>query len=160
LPYIGKPAAEIEKRVREGRMQLNLYYHELYFQASYYLLPKWGGSNKMVDSLARDAAAATAQKEKKSLYARVYWYLDQVEYRGKIFSLSAAKWADMKDGFDDLTGLYPDLWNLNAYAYFACMAQDYKTMYGLLNRIGDQLVYSSWGSSGLATYESCIKKAN
>jgi hypothetical protein len=84
----------------------------------------------MVDSLARDAAAATAQKEKKSLYARVYWYLDQVEYRGKIFSLSAAKWADMKDGFDDLTGLYPDLWNLNAYAYFACLAQDYKTMYG------------------------------
>lgn len=154
LPYLNRPAAEIDKEARKA-MRIQPYYHELYFTAANYLLPKWGGSNNMVDWLAKSAVAATAEKEGRSLYARIYWYLDQVEYKGSLFAKSEANWGEMRSGFEDLVRQYPDPWNLNAFAYFACMAQDYKTMNVILARIGDQLVFQTWVKAGGVTYEEC-----
>lgn len=61
----------------------------------------------------------------------------------------------MRAGFDDMVARYPDPWNLNAYAYFACKAQDFKTMNRILEQIGDRSLYPVWPGSD--TLEECLR---
>lgn len=157
MPYVGLSAQRIEQEV-ERAMKLHAHYHEIYFQASFYMRPLWGGSNAAIDRMARNAAAAAAVKEGRALYARIYWYLDQAVYRGSLFTDTDVSWPDMKNGFDDLVARYPDPWNLNAYAYFACLAGDTVTANVLLGRIGDALVFSAWGHMGGAAYNACTRR--
>ena len=131
-------------------------YHPLYFTAAFYSLPKWNGAPDAVERIARQAAAGNGA-ERQFMYARVYWYLDQMEYHGKIFENSMADWNDMKASFDALVQAYPDPWNLNAYAYFACKAGDYAVMTSVLQRIGEQLTFAQWGNSGEAEYMRCAR---
>lgn len=131
-------------------------YHEMYFAAAVYSLPEWSGAPDGVEQVARRAAKGKGS-DRDAMYARVYWYLDQVYYQGKVFENSMADWDDMKTSFDALVKAYPDPWNLNAYAYFACMAGDYSTMSSVLRRIDDQLVFSSWGRNGAYTYHRCAR---
>lgn len=129
-------------------------YHEVYFAAAYYSLPKWNGAPDAVERMARLASTGKGA-DRDAMYARVYWYLNQTEYRGKIFDDSMVDWNDMKTSFDALVRAYPVPWNLNAYAYFACKAGDYDVMSALLKRIGDDVVYGVWGDGGEAEYQRC-----
>ena len=132
-------------------------YHGVYFAAAFYSLPKWGGAPDAVERLARLASTGKGA-DRDAMYARVYWYLDQTEYHGKIFDNSMIDWNDMKTSFDALVRAYPDPWNLNAYAYFACKAGDYNVMSDLLKRIDEQLVFSVWGSNGgESEYRRCAR---
>jgi ankyrin repeat protein len=131
-------------------------YHPLYFSAAFYSLPKWGGAPDGVERIARLASQGKGA-EREFMYARVYWYLDQVQYHGKIFEDSPADWDRMKTSFDALVQAYPDPWNLNAYAYFACKAGDYDVMSSLLKRIDDKLIFTQWGSTGEAEYVRCAR---
>ena len=128
-------------------------YHDMYFMAALFQSPDYDEMPDARDLIARHAGAH--DKEAGSLYARVYWYLDQVDYHGKLFDTGFADWPTLRDSFSDMVALYPDPWNLNAYAYFACMAKDYTTMRELLDRIGAGLVFSSWGESGAETFAAC-----
>lgn len=131
-------------------------YHEMYFSAAYHSLPKWAGAPDGVEQIARQAAKGKGA-DREAMYARVYWYLDQIEYHGKIFEDSMVDWDDMKASFEAMVKTYPDPWNLNAYAYFACKAGDYGTMSSVLARIGEQAVFSAWGSGGESEYQRCVK---
>lgn len=134
-------------------------YHEMYFAAALYSLPEWSGAPDGVEQIARLASKGTG-RDRDAMYARVYWYMDQSYYQGKLFENSMADWDEMKTSFDALLEAYPDPWNVNAYAYFACMAKDYRVMKSLLQRIGEDLVFSVWGSNGESTYNSCAKNAD
>ena len=131
-------------------------YHEAYFAAAYYSLPKWNGAPDAVERMARLASTGSGA-DRDAMYARVYWYLNQTEYRGKIFDDSMVDWDDMKTSFDALVRAYPDPWNLNAYAYFACKAGDSDVMSALLKRIGEKVVYGVWGNGGEREYQNCAK---
>ncbi|HEX8610425.1 MAG TPA: hypothetical protein VF800_03990 [Telluria sp.] len=129
-------------------------YHEAYFTAALYSLAHWNGAPDAVDLIARalDNAAGT---EQGAMYARMYWYMDQSSYQGKLFEFSPADWPTMRASFDVLVAQYPDPWNLNAYAYFACRAGDTASMARLLARIGDQVEPLAWGDDGAATQARC-----
>ncbi|WP_444847419.1 hypothetical protein [Duganella caerulea] len=133
-------------------------YHETYFSAAFFSTEMWASAPDAVDDIARSAMSMrTADSD--AMYARVYWYMSQMAYDDKLFEKSLADWSEMKTSFDALVDRYPDPWNLNAYAYFACQAGDYATMSGLLKRIGERRVYTSWGRGGANAYEECARHA-
>lgn len=124
------------------------WYVPIYLWAANYLSPKWGGSYEAVDALAR-GTTATPLGADYSLYARVYWHLtcDECLEFG-LFQDSPATWPRMKAGFEGLIRRYPKSeWNLNGYAYFACLANDASTYGELRARIGKHLIPQAWGSN-------------
>lgn len=98
----------------------------LYFNAANYLLPRWHGSAARLAEFVDTAVKATEQQEGQTLYARIYWSL-LLALQGNTFSPGYAEWPRMRQGFEDIVRVYPDNWNLNAFAYYACMAGDKET---------------------------------
>jgi hypothetical protein len=72
-----------------------------------------------------------------------------------LFKASQASWPDIKNGFMDIIAQYPEPYNLNAFAYFACLAGDYATVDDILQRIGGDLIFEKWGSPGQENYQRC-----
>ncbi len=101
-----------------------------------------------MDNLAR-RTTATSLGSDYSLYTRIYW--DLTEQEGPDFDPfrdSHADWSLMKAGFEGLMKRYPkSKWNLNAYAYFACRANDGATYGELRARIGQDVIPSAWASN-------------
>lgn len=129
-------------------------YHEAYFTAAGFSMAHWNGAPDSVEQLAQELNKA-AGKEQGAMYARLYWYLDQSAYKGKIFEVSQADWPAMRASFEVLVAQYPDPWNLNAYAYFACLANDVGAMAPVLARLGQQIDLRAWGENGAATHARC-----
>ena len=127
--------------------------HPDYFASAFsmvlHFLPRNGGDWDDVENFATLAAQASQATQKQSLYARVYWYVSQVEGNpGKMFRSTKVQWRKMRAGFDELMEMWPKSgWNLNNYAAFACRAEDAET-YGRLRRsIGEQNYFpQAWGA--------------
>ncbi len=128
-------------------------YYQTYFTALDYLAPKWHGSLEDIEQFALDAQRRTASREGQGMYARIYWSAAQGDFQGDLFSESLARWPRMKSGFDDIVARYPDDWNLNNYAKFACIAHDKQTTRALLKRIGDNVVPEAWSPAEL--FQTC-----
>ena len=98
-----------------------------------------------MDRLAR-RTKATPLGNDYSLYTRIYWDLtNQEPPEFQPFQDSYSDWSLVKAGFEGLMKRYPkSKWNLNAYAYFACRAND-GTTYGVLRaRIGQDVNPDAW----------------
>jgi hypothetical protein len=64
----------------------------------------------------------------------------------------------MKTGFEDVVARYPDQWNYQNYAHFACQAGDSKTLDQLLSRhVRRPIIAEAW--SGPVTFEECERLA-
>ena len=101
-------------------------YYETHIQASERFLPMWGGNIPAIQDFAAKAVKRTAAADGQGLYAHVYWSVYQrigsaeflaEPYRSSIIS-------QMKAGFEDVLKRYPDDWNRNVYARFACEVHD------------------------------------
>jgi hypothetical protein len=106
------------------------------------------GARLEVDALARRTTTIPLGAD-YSLYARVYWHVTNDEpLEFELFRDSPATWPRMKAGFEGLMNRYPkSKWNLNAYAYLACHANDALT-YGVLRaRIGQDVIQAAWASN-------------
>jgi hypothetical protein len=114
------------------------YYYENYFQAFEYLLPKWQGSFEEADQFAREMQKTTSEKDGRSLYARLYWYLNSSNIDHLFRDDKFASWPEIKAGFDDMMAHYPDEWNLHNYAKIACVAGDKETTQQLIDKIWNQ----------------------
>lgn len=124
------------------------WYVPFYLWATNYLSPQWGGSYAEVDALARRTTQFPLGAD-YSLYARVYWHLTNSEaLEFDLFHDSPATWSQLKSGFEGLMKRYPrSKWNLNAYAYMACLAND-ASSYGMLRaRIGSTVIPTAWASN-------------
>jgi hypothetical protein len=124
------------------------WYIPLYFWATDYLSPKWGGSYEEIDAFARRTAILPLGTD-YSLYTRIYWSLtggEPLEFEP--FRDSLATWPLMKRGFEGLMKRYPNSkWNLNAFASFACRADDRVTYGALRARIGKDVMPGAWASN-------------
>ena len=119
-------------------------FYETYFSALAYLLPKWHGGTRDMEEFARKAVEKTLKQEGQAMYARIYWYASQTEYGNRLFRDSRVAWPHMKSGFEDVITRYPDAWNLNNYAYFACLAGDKLKTRELFERIKPAIVWEAW----------------
>jgi len=124
-------------------------FYQTYFEAFTYLLPKWHGDLREIEDFANRAVARTQAQEGMAMYARIYWFASQKEYGTALFRSSRALWPKMKAGFDDVVSRYPDAWNLNHYAKFACLAGDRSTTRTLLGRLPGEPIASAWETPGL-----------
>jgi hypothetical protein len=134
---------QFEKLLDEALDREPLHY-QTYFMALEYLLPKWGGSLDGIEEFAQGAVRKTSQLEGQGMYARIYWFASQTQFKNDIFNNSLVNWPQMRTGFEDIISRYPDPWNLNNFAYFACMARDKAKTAELLERIGTSVVRQAW----------------
>jgi hypothetical protein len=131
-------------------------YYPLYFAMLNHLMPKWGGGPREIEAFARAAVEATRATEGESMYARIYWFAAQNGYDDTIFLTSFARWDRMRAGFEDVIARFPDQWNLQNYAHFACEAGDMETLQALLPRLQAPIA-SAW--QGRASFEECRRLA-
>ncbi len=132
-------------------------FYQTYFSALEYLLPKWHGNVAEIEKFAQSAVGRTAKTDGRGLYARIYWYASQSHFDNRLFEDSLIDWPRMRDGFEDVIKRYPDAWNLNNYAKFACLAQDKPKARELLKRIGSNIVPEAWSPETL--HLSCTEWA-
>jgi hypothetical protein len=119
-------------------------FYQTYFSALQYLLPKWHGDIQEIEDFAQDAVARTRNQEGFGMYARIYWFASQTQFKNDIFNNSLVEWSQMKEGFEDVISRYPDAWNLNNYARFACLAGDKPKTMELLRRIESSVIAEAW----------------
>ena len=97
------------------------YYHRTYFNAAWYYLPQWGGSYADVEEFARSAADRTRRVEKRGLYARIFWHLDQC---GCHITERVADWPTLKQSMRDVYDHFPERWNGQYFADLSCRMGD------------------------------------
>lgn len=148
----GWTPADFEQLIDEG---LSLYpsFYQIYFAAIDFYSPKWGGNTAFIEKFARDAQKRTSQFEGNGMYARIYWYASQTQYGDDLFSASLVHWGLMKKGIDDVLAKYPDGWNINNFARFACLAGDKAKTAELMRRADFSPLPAAWG--GMETYQQC-----
>lgn len=132
-------------------------YYEMYFAMLEYLLPTWHGDASQIEKFANMATERTGAIEGRSMYARIYWYASQTQYGDALFLGSFAQWSKMKTSFEDVVERYPDQWNLQNFANFACLAEDYKTLSALLLRVKEPVIWQAWKSR--KHHEQCSRLA-
>jgi hypothetical protein len=142
---------EVKELLQEALFK-EAYYHNTYHAAFKYLQPKWhGNSFAELEQFARDTAKITSKCEGKTMYARLYWR--SISYEGDYINNigldpNKVKWERLKIGFDDLITRFPDTWNINIYAKFACLAQDKTKTQELMDKIGGTPINDAWGDIG------------
>ncbi|BAU46909.1 cytoplasmic protein [Sulfurifustis variabilis] len=130
------------------------YFYQIYFAAIDYLVPKWHGNREEVEKFANFAVEKTRGRESNGMYARVYWYASQTQYTTRLFTDSAVAWKRMSVGVDDVLARYPDQWNMNNFAAFACLAGDREKTRELIARIEGRPIPSAWHGS-IKWFDSC-----
>lgn len=151
------PRPAFQKLVDEG-IGRHPYYYEIYFVAIDYLLPKWHGDRARIEEFANFAVEKTQEKEGIGMYARVYWYASQIQYGTELFTGTQVVWKKMSAGIDDVLARYPDQWNINNFAHFACLARDRRKTAELTVRIKDGPILYAWQNKR-ESYEKCRKWA-
>jgi len=75
-----------------------------------------------------------------------------------LFNDSEVSWPKLKKAFEDLNARYPDEWNKNLFATFACRARDKETTGRLLVELGTKAKLGAY-SNGITT-EGCRRFAS
>lgn len=135
-------------------------YYQIYFRATEFLKPKWGGSLQKIEQFASDVAKKSARQEGMGMYARLYWYIygnETQEVQQKFFKEYNVVWDKMKQGMYDVLEQYPDPWNLNNFAFFACQVKDKETTKDLTDQL-EEPDMKVWEVR--SRYENCKRWAN
>ena len=98
------------------------YFYETYFAANDYYRPRWWGLPGDQIKLARLAAGNTSQDGNGS-YARVIWYLDEIDNLPR----AEIDWPLMVEAMEDVVEKYPTDWNHANFGRLACKLGDYAT---------------------------------
>ncbi len=152
----GGKEEEFERTFEEATKAFPDYYPN-YFEAVTYYLPKWHGDAYEVERFARRVMKSRDKRTGQMLYARIYWYASQSQFKNAIFLASVARWNDMRDGFKAIVADYPDQWNINNYAKFACLVGDERTTREAFGLMKGDPIESAWPST--AQYRSCEQLA-
>jgi hypothetical protein len=88
------------------------------------------------------------------MYARLNWATMDFS----MFKNGQADWPRMKAGFEQMMKEYPDAWNTNNFAKFACIAKDHETLSALIPKIGDAPIAEAW-EDNVNIYRGCQKWA-
>jgi len=128
-------------------------YYETYFAAARAII---GSSDQPVadlENLARYAVRMTERSEGTSLYARLYWIALREMGDPEFFSAMTQHWPQMRESILDVLARYPDQWNIQNFAYFACLAQDKPTSRSLMSKVSGRRFSQAWGQ--LEVHQAC-----
>ncbi|WP_442782031.1 hypothetical protein [Collimonas fungivorans] len=146
------PEREFSKLINEGLERYPAFY-QIYFAAIGYYGPKWGGNAESIEKFAQAALKRTQSSEGFGMYARIYWVASQTNYDDRLFSDSLVDWPVMKKGIDDVLKKYPDNWNINNFARFACLSGDKKKTAELISRMDTPPLMAAWDQ--ISDFQQC-----
>lgn len=149
---LGSTEAEFRKSLDEG-MAAFPNYDELYFRGREYYSPRWYGSEEAMESFIVETVRRTSDKRGHEMYARLYWAAGQRTSGGYYLVGPIANWGMMRDGIRELTERFPDQWNVNHVAFFACLRGDRKLAEELIQMIEKPIIESAW--SGQGNFDLC-----
>ena len=109
-----------------------------------------------IEAYVRTASADVPDEDER--YARLYWHAYQLVYGDDLFRRSRADWPRMRVGMSAIAAHFPDAWNLNQFAYFACLAGDRDTTRRLLAEVSDPPPLQIWQSR--AVLDGCRQWAS
>ncbi len=133
-------------------------FYEIYFRALNYFQPRWHGSTEEIEKFAIFATQKSEEHEGQGMYARIYWYASQAEYGHRLFTKSNVRWEQMKLGIKDVIKEYPDQWNINNFAVFACLAKDKAMTKKLLSMLKGRPIMIAWKHGSF--FKKCYTWAN
>lgn len=128
-------------------------FYPIYFLAIDYYGKMGDEGIKKIEVFVNSSVKRTKDIEGKALYARLYWYAYQSIYGSNLFNLSDAIWPNMKEGISDVLKKYPDQWNINNFAYYACLVKDQKMTEELMGKIDKPLLDDVWKTQEF--YNNC-----
>ena len=129
-------------------------YLPIHFNAGNYYAVQWYGSQEAYTRFVDHAVGLVDPQLGPELYARMNWS----QGTNTMFRDGSADWNRMKEGFEQMVRAYPDSWNLNNFARFACIAGDWGTMNALADRIGETPVSMAWYDDS-RFYFACRQRA-
>lgn len=153
LKRLGRSDEEIHAAIDEG-LATHPEYLQLYFVALDVFAPSWGGDAREIEFFTQYVVRKTRARLGEAMYARMYWYAFQVHYGVGLFLSSDVDWPRMKIGIEDVLSRYPDQWNIQTFAFFACLKEDQPFLEGLFERIEGEPISSAWGQQE-AIYTHC-----
>ena len=128
-------------------------YIPIYYEMATYLAPRWYGSIPELRSYIDEVTKNTYSTMGGTLYTRLNWLMST----DNMFQNGQASWGRMRMGFERIIKDYPDPWNINNYAMFACLAGDSETFAKLNKTInGDPIIAAFWGSR--QNYDICVSR--
>ena len=144
LSALGKKAERDEVFI-EGASRFKTYV-PIFTVMGYFSLPRWGGSWKAVDAIARWPLEKLNSSEGYQMYAKIYESVNTDLGRSEVlFRDTKADWPTIKRGFDKMTEQYSSSkWLLNGYAYMACMADDAETYRSIRKKLGEDFQTHAW----------------
>lgn len=133
--------------------------HPLYYQTHFEMFRdfalRWYPNIKMIDGFANTVLSGTRSFEGHMVYARLYQDAVIELNHGIMFVPPRAVWDRMRQGFTEITAAYPTDWNLNHFAFHACMAEDGAELRRLFAASKGAVVREAWQSPII--YKSCKK---
>jgi hypothetical protein len=92
------------------------------------------------------AIERTGKTDGEAAYARIMWFLSQ--HRGSLeyFTGDQVDWPRMRLGIDAVLKRYPDAWNINNFAKFACYAFDREMLPRLMPLAAAHPIRDVWSS--------------
>jgi hypothetical protein len=152
---LGVDKTELLKFVEQGFLR-HPDFDELYFTTAGYLAPKWHGSAEDIESFARESWLRTNNRRGTELYTRIYWAAGLDRDSQYFMHKSPAKWSLIARGMGDIVSRYPSQWNINHFAYFACVKEDGESAKKYLQMIVEPIVVSAWHQE--SNYKYCKRK--
>ncbi len=121
-------------------------YWPLYRRMLRILMPRWLGSEQDIHRFINEASRRPNGETNFAKYARLYWSYSALERDDvSLFSGSLAAWSTMKAGFLELRRQYPKSDSiLNAYAKFACTANDGSSYGEVRSKLRNHFSSTSW----------------
>ncbi|MFA5942033.1 MAG: hypothetical protein WC809_22000 [Sinimarinibacterium sp.] len=107
----------------ESALPQHGYYLPIHFAAATAMLPKWGGSEELVQRYVRIALRYTEPGDGQQIYGRIYFHLARrSDSPINVLNLTGAHWPQMKRSYDEILRAYPDRRNSDAFHGIACLA--------------------------------------
>lgn len=126
---------EFDANLQEGAAAFPTY-SNLWFRTMLYYLPRWHGDAGKIDALADYATSFSEDEEGQGMYTRIYWYASETEFhQASLFRNSEVDWERMKVGINDILAEYPNQWNIQNFARFACLKEDLEFASKLMERV-------------------------
>jgi membrane associated rhomboid family serine protease len=121
-------------------------YWPLYTRMLRILMPRWLGSQDDISRFIREVSVRPNGERDFAKYARLYWSYSSLENDdATLFGGPLAVWSTMREGFMELLREHPNSdFILNAYAKFACMADDAVSYGAVRPKLRDRLSSVAW----------------
>jgi len=154
--YRAKPKAKDEVRalIYEGISRFANYDH-LYFRGAGYLSPKWSGSLQELAKFATHAVDRTGDERGHEMYARVYWAAGSSGNGRYYFQEPNTDIEKLEQGMRDLVQNYPDQWNVNHMALYACVLNNRDLAADFIDLIEPPIIEQAWLTE--RNYNGCLR---